>query len=51
MSVRYLIPAPVIEWIEQHGLYLEDGASSVDGKDETKADREFGQSITSSQQL
>jgi nicotinamide mononucleotide adenylyltransferase len=33
MSIQYLIPAPVIEYIEQHGLYQEDGASSVDGKE------------------
>jgi nicotinamide mononucleotide adenylyltransferase len=32
MSVQYLIPAPVIEYIEQNGLYEEDGASSVDVK-------------------
>jgi len=25
MSVQYLIPAPVIEYIEEHGLYIEDG--------------------------
>lgn len=32
MSVQYLIPQPVIAYIEQHGLYEEDGASSIDGK-------------------
>ncbi|KAG0645740.1 Nicotinamide nicotinic acid mononucleotide adenylyltransferase 1 [Hyphodiscus hymeniophilus] len=36
MSVRYLIPAPVIEYIEAHGLYEDDGASSVDGKAKSK---------------
>ncbi|KAL8632661.1 hypothetical protein Q9189_001665 [Teloschistes chrysophthalmus] len=38
MSVRYLIPAPVIKYIEEHGLYEDDGASSsVHEKDkETK---------------
>lgn len=25
MSVRYLIPAPVIKYIQQHGLYKDDG--------------------------
>lgn len=34
MSVRYLIPVPVIRYIEQHHLYEEDsgpgGGSSVD---------------------
>ncbi|KAL8921738.1 MAG: hypothetical protein Q9172_003855 [Xanthocarpia lactea] len=28
MSVRYLVPAPVISYIEAHGLYDDDGASS-----------------------
>ena len=28
MSVQYLIPAPVIEYIEQNHLYRDDGASS-----------------------
>ncbi|MCJ1369612.1 hypothetical protein MMC20_000824 [Loxospora ochrophaea] len=28
MSVRYLIPAPVIQYIDQHGLYEDDGTSS-----------------------
>ncbi|KAL8860564.1 MAG: hypothetical protein Q9178_002916 [Gyalolechia marmorata] len=28
MSVRYLVPAPVISYIEAHGLYNDDGASS-----------------------
>jgi nicotinamide mononucleotide adenylyltransferase len=32
MSVQYLIPAPVIEYIEEHGLYEEDGAGSVHGE-------------------
>jgi nicotinamide mononucleotide adenylyltransferase len=38
MSVQYLIPAPVIEYIEQNGLYEEDGASSVDGKRKSKGE-------------
>ncbi|KAL8965025.1 MAG: hypothetical protein Q9183_004073 [Haloplaca sp. 2 TL-2023] len=28
MSVRYLVPAPVITYIEEHGLYEDDGRSS-----------------------
>lgn len=36
MSVQYLIPAPVIDYIEAHGLYEEDGSSSVDGKGKSK---------------
>lgn len=29
MSVRYLIPAPVIQYIEEHDLYLDDPAAST----------------------
>ena len=46
MSVQYLIPAPVIEYIEQNGLYEEDGTSSVDVKGEVKRG-EFWERIAS----
>ena len=36
MSVQYLIPAPVIEYIEEHGLYIEDGTTSIGGKGKAK---------------
>jgi len=36
MSVQYLIPAPVIEYIEAHRLYEDDGASSVHAKGKSK---------------
>lgn len=36
MSVQYLIPAPVIEYIEQHSLYEDDGASSVQSDSKSK---------------
>jgi len=36
MSVQYLIPAPVIEYIEEHGLYMEDGTSSIGGRGKSK---------------
>jgi nicotinamide mononucleotide adenylyltransferase len=42
MSVQYLIPAPVIEYIEQHGLYQEDGASSIHEKEESKGTESSG---------
>jgi len=45
MSVRYLIPAPVIEYIEQNGLYQEDGTSSITEKGSLK---EMGSSGRSS---
>ncbi|KAK0454619.1 hypothetical protein EV421DRAFT_1699765 [Armillaria borealis] len=28
LSVRYLLPTPVVDYIEQHGLYQEDSASA-----------------------
>ncbi|KAH0551410.1 hypothetical protein GP486_007374 [Trichoglossum hirsutum] len=39
MSVRYLIPAPVIQYIEDKQLYKDDGTASISegkGKDSTK---------------
>jgi len=33
MSVRYLIPSPVIHYIEQHRLYEDDGTSNEKGKE------------------
>lgn len=38
MSVQYLIPAPVITYIEENGLYEDDGTSSVDGKGKSKGE-------------
>lgn len=28
LSVRYLLPAPVVDYIEAHGLYTDDGPTS-----------------------
>jgi nicotinamide mononucleotide adenylyltransferase len=39
MSVRYLIPAPVIQFIDDNGLYKDDGTASINegkGKDSVK---------------
>lgn len=37
MSVRYLIPVPVIHYIEQHHLYEDDGTSNEKGKERQEA--------------
>ena len=29
MSIRYLVPEPVVSYIEAHSLYDEDGAASA----------------------
>jgi nicotinamide mononucleotide adenylyltransferase len=29
MSIQYLIPAPVIEYIEEHGLYEQEGKTKT----------------------
>lgn len=36
MSVRYLIPVPVIHYIEKHHLYADDGAGSTPSVDTEK---------------
>lgn len=32
MSIRYLVPEPVVQYIEAHNLYDEDGIASGQGK-------------------
>lgn len=47
MSVRYLIPAPVIEYIEEHHLYEDDGAASIDGKGKNRGTESSGRASPS----
>ena len=42
LSVRYLLPAPVVDYIEQHGLYMEDGPSQHSAAGAVQAEREKG---------
>ncbi|KAI1074175.1 Nucleotidylyl transferase [Whalleya microplaca] len=37
MSIQYLIPQPVIEYIDQHGLYTEDGDGAKPDDSATKS--------------
>lgn len=41
MSIRYLVPEPVVEYIEEHNLYDEDGAQSTTS--EKGKDRKHGE--------
>ena len=36
LSVRYLLPAPVVEYIEDHELYLEESSVSVGGSEKER---------------
>jgi nicotinamide mononucleotide adenylyltransferase len=36
MSVRYLLPADVVDYIEEFGLYQEEGAGGGSGNDKGK---------------
>ena len=47
MSIQYLIPAPVIEYIKEHGLYEDDGASST-GKGKEIASRQASPAVGNS---
>jgi nicotinamide mononucleotide adenylyltransferase len=33
LSVHYLLPAPVVDYIEEHGLYQDDNAEKGKGKE------------------
>ena len=36
MSIRYLVPEPVVQYIEAHNLYDEDGITSGQGAGKDK---------------
>ena len=40
LSVRYLIPAPVVDYIEAHALYVDDGVSASAAPGAVAAERE-----------
>jgi len=42
LSVRYLIPAPVVDYIEQHGLYADEGPSASASAGAIAAEKEKG---------
>jgi len=36
LSVRYLLPAPVVDYIQDHELYLEEGSMSAGGSEKDR---------------
>jgi nicotinamide mononucleotide adenylyltransferase len=38
--VRYLLPAPVVDYIERNGLYLEEGSNAGAGAGTSDKERE-----------
>ena len=48
MSVQYLIPAPVIRYIEEHDLYADDGSASASGQNDKNKGKALAQDIPTS---
>lgn len=42
LSVRYLLPAPVVEYIEANGLYTDDGPTASAASGAVAAEKEKG---------
>ncbi|TFK82659.1 Nucleotidylyl transferase [Polyporus arcularius HHB13444] len=42
LSVRYLLPAPVVDYIEEHGLYMDDGPNASAASGAVAAEKEKG---------
>jgi nicotinamide mononucleotide adenylyltransferase len=34
LSIRYLVPSPIVEYIKENDLYKSDGISSIEDKGE-----------------
>jgi len=46
LSVRYLLPNRVVDYIEQHGLYLDEGAGTAITASDKGKDREASPSLS-----
>lgn len=46
LSVRYLLPLSVVDYIEQNGLYLEDGVGMASGAASDKGKGKEKESVT-----
>ncbi|EJF57257.1 Nucleotidylyl transferase [Dichomitus squalens] len=42
LSVRYLLPSPVVDYIEQHGLYMDDGPTASAAAGAVQSEKEKG---------
>ncbi|KAI0708912.1 Nucleotidylyl transferase [Cerioporus squamosus] len=42
LSVRYLLPEPVVDYIEEHGLYMDDGPNTSAASGAVAAEKEKG---------
>ncbi|KAI0785858.1 hypothetical protein C8Q75DRAFT_735341 [Abortiporus biennis] len=48
LSVRYLLPSPVVDYIEEHGLYVDDGAPASAEKEKEKGKGKAKEATSSS---
>ncbi|KAI0644886.1 Nucleotidylyl transferase [Trametes meyenii] len=48
LSVRYLLPAPVVDYIEQRGLYMDDGPNASTASGAVAAEKEKGKETEAS---